>query len=83
MRRKQLRSFRAQELWRILRVNVGRVQELMYDFDDGCSVEDDEGGRSKIIDSIKINLGRASEHEVLPDFDAPQPDASKFGCVDM
>ena len=66
-RRKQLRSLRAQDLWRILQVSVDRVPLLMQDFEDedessvkqlqnplqisfNC-LEDDEGGRSKTIDS--------------------------------
>ena len=64
-KRKQLRSLRAQDLWRILRVSVDRIPALMDDFEDESSVihlhnplqislncfEDDEGGRSKTIDS--------------------------------
>ena len=70
MRRKQLRSLRAQDLWRILQVNVDRVPALSsvkqlqnpLQISSNC-LEDDEGGRSKIIDS---GAGSGMEMQVMP-----------------
>ena len=69
-RRKQLRGLRAQDLWRILQVNVDRVPALSsvkqlqnpLQISSNC-LEDDEGGRSKIIDS---GAGSGMEMQVIP-----------------